>query len=916
MIEQCSVFDGYNEIFKFNKKSSESEVKIANGKQIKEERKFKNNLSFRQTNTFTFDITRRWAKFRLLAFSSIPMKKEEEIIIDVNLLLTTDTKKKEAKCKVEKDVKLSKDELQVPVSFNCEINNIEFDNTNNNCFGVEIIESETIASIPKDKKLCNPKKVDKLISMGKMQQIIGDKTIPAFNSTSIDTTGSISLGTFSIVGKPLDNIEKEYKFNITLVSGENALCTLPKTNKGVNAKIDCVLDGIIDKNKISIPQTTILNGYDELFTINKISTERKVSCVNGKLKKINKQFERKISFRQISHFKPSEKKVSFTLSVFLLDNMKKGKEINIDVNIKKGKNEFISKTAKCILNEEIKLSSKEKQIASDFNCSVENIENPNTIESLELISSDDIIGIPSNPNMTNPIKVDKLIESGEIIDYTLKENKIVIPPIFKTSSFISLGCKSTGVFKLKGQFDKKVEHFRFNLPLSYPSIDTRCDVPEAKEGEEVELTCKTKSQFSNSKIIIGHSTISKNDSEVISLLPISSDNEISCDNFISVHTKKMEKKYKSPFSFRQTQKFKNDKGKIEFSIFAFKTEQFKNQKDITIKVRLIKNSKLRYLEESSPINIGCSAASLIKDPVEFSCGLKTDNNVEGVLITDSNDMSGIPSNLELSNPSKVDLLIKNGTVKDCNKNCDLPTFSDGKVNTEKCDCGTINLNGKINGKIKDGSIFNLNISPESYGDCNISVNKEVIECYNKEEIEDSKIIIPETVIQEKENKTDLFKLKGIISDSDDISCSINGNLHTDEIRIPSMPSESTESDIISSESTESDTQSSETTDLALSSEKESETTESNTTSSESNTINNGTTNDNNMPGFIKKKNSGLSGGAIAAIVICCSVILITIIALLILAKSCKAGSSNFTTISTIENSSNLDNTVKIKLPSS
>ena len=34
-----------------------------------------------------------------------------------------------------------------------------------------------------------------------------------------------------------------------------------------------------------IPQTTIFNGYDEYFSINKISNERKVSCANGKLKK-------------------------------------------------------------------------------------------------------------------------------------------------------------------------------------------------------------------------------------------------------------------------------------------------------------------------------------------------------------------------------------------------------------------------------------------------------------------------------------------------------------------------------------------------------------------------------------------------------------------------------------------------------
>ena len=478
-----------------------------------------------------------------------------------------------------------------------------------------------------------------------------------------------------------------------------------------------------------------------------------------KIKKINKQLERKIFFRQISHFEPSEKSLAFTLSIFCLDNMEKGQEINVDIIIKNDKNEFISKKAKCILNEEIKLSSKDKQIASDFTCSIDNIENPNKIESLELITSDDIMGIPSNPNMTNPIEVDKLIESEEVIDYTLKDNINIIPPIFETNSLISLGCKSTGIFKLKGKFDKKIEHFRFDLPLSFPSVDTRCDVPEAKEGEEVELTCKTKSQFSNSKIIIEHSTITKNNSEVISLLPISSDNEISCNDFISVQTKKMGEIFRAPFSFRQTQKFNNDKGKVEFTLFAYKTEHYKDQKEIKVKGRLIKDE-----EESSILNIVCSAVSLSKDPVEFSCGFETDNNVKGVIILDSNELSGIPSNSDFSNPSKIDLLIKNGTVKDCYNNCDLPTFNEGKINIEKCDSGIINLIGKINGNIVDGSIFNLNISPESYGDCSISVSEEVIECYNKEEIENSKIVIPETVIQNKENTTDLFKLKGIISE--------------------------------------------------------------------------------------------------------------------------------------------------------
>jgi len=258
--------------------------------------------------------------------------------------------------------------------------------------------------------------------------------------------------------------------------------------------------------------------------------------------------------------------------------MNKGKEINMNINIKKTNNEVLLKIGKCILNADIINASKEKQIPSDFDCSIDNIENPEKIESIELVSSDEITGIPSDPLMINPMEVDKLIASGNLSDFTLNENKNIIPPIFKTSSLISLGCKSTGEFKLKGKFDQNIKHFRFNLPLSYPAIDTRCNVPEANAGEEVELTCKTKSKFSNSKIIIEQSTFSKNYSEVISLLPISSDNEISCDDFVNVNNKKMEKNIKHHIHLDKHKNLKIIKEILSFHYLHIKLKIMKTKK--------------------------------------------------------------------------------------------------------------------------------------------------------------------------------------------------------------------------------------------------------------------------------------------------------------------------------------------------
>ena len=222
----------------------------------------------------------------------------------------------------------------------------------------------------------------------------------------------------------------------------------------------------------------------------------------------------------------------------------------------------------------------------------------------------------------------------------------------------------------------------------------------------------------------------------------------------------MEKKYRAPFSFRQTQKFKNNKGKIDFSILCAKTEHFKNEKEIKVKGRLIKDKRLRSLEEeiSSPIDIDCTAKTITTDPVEFGCSLIGDPNTNGIIIFDSEELSGIPNSKLLTNPSEVDNLILAGKEKDCStQDCSLPTFSEGKLDNSLCDEGIINIKGEIDGDITDGSIFNLDISPESYGDCNISINTKTIECYNKEEIEDNKIIIPETIIRNKDSNVFSWK---------------------------------------------------------------------------------------------------------------------------------------------------------------
>ena len=703
--------------------------------------------------------------------------KDDEITVDVNILIGIDSQKEEATCKVENDKTTSGE--QVPVTLLCEVSNLELEE-GEECTGVEIEDSEELSGIPEDPVLSNPKKTDKLIASGEIEEATEEVSIPEFNATEIDTSVSISEGVFTIKGKPLGEIEKELVFDITLLSGETATCTLPKSDKGADVEIECTLDGTIEDSKIMIGQTTVLIDQKEAFILDKISTETKVSCSNGKLKEMTEKLDNKISFRQMSHFKPSGNTVSFIFSAFVIENMPKGKEITMDVNLEKESEQFLSETATCTLTAEVTGASEDVQVPADFDCTVTDVPNAEEVKGLEITSCEEVNGIPEDLNMTNPATIDAMIESEEILDFTLEENKAIIPPTFKPSSFGSVGCRSSGVFSIKGKFDKVIDkHFKFNLPLSYPSIETRCTVPEAKGGEEVETECKTKSPFSSSKIIIEQSTIQKENSEVMSILSSSSEEEISCEDFFSVSKKKMRKKFKSPFSFRRIQNFKNTNGRITFSLFVFKTDNYQNEKTIEIEVKLIKSSALRHLEEFIPAYIDCTADSTSDDPLKFDCSTNAESDVNGVIIIDSNDLMGIPSNETLCNPVLVDSLIQEGVLKDCNTgSCSLPIFSKSQFSDSVCNDGIIDITGDIEGTIPDGAIFNLSIYPDSFGDCNITLDSKKINCFNKEEIDIQPIMIEEATVTNM-NGTELFLLKGgVKSDDDDLSCAINDNLHS------------------------------------------------------------------------------------------------------------------------------------------
>ena len=285
---------------------------------------------------------------------------------------------------------------------------------------------------------------------------------------------------------------------------------------------------------------------------------------------------------------------------------------------------------------------------------------------------------------------------------------------------------------------------------------------------------------------------------------------------------------------------KKKNGVISFILYVLKKAEANIPKKVEIKVGLVKGNGRRRLDSGNdltPVNMDCNVDSTDSDTVPLTCSGNGDSSGAGVVILDSDDISGIPLDENSSNPAVVDDLINKKIVKDCSNGCSLPNVTNGKFDDLS---STIYIKGDMDDGIKNSSIFNLSIFPDSYGDCQINTDTKLIECYNKEEIENSQVLIEETVVKDLDGK-DLFFLKGgVTSNSDDISLLINDDVHSKEEDTPQTNPSS------SSNSTEQTT-----------------TTPSSPASSVKKNFNNKA-----------NENKGLSGGAIAGIVIACAVAVI------------------------------------------
>ena len=119
MIGQCSVLDGYKEIIKINKISTEKEVTVGNGKEIKSKKLYNVDLSFGQVNKF--DVKTEEISFTFIGFTTEPLNKDKNISMIVNLIKNeNELVEEEAICIALENVE-PKDGKQLKAEFECKV---------------------------------------------------------------------------------------------------------------------------------------------------------------------------------------------------------------------------------------------------------------------------------------------------------------------------------------------------------------------------------------------------------------------------------------------------------------------------------------------------------------------------------------------------------------------------------------------------------------------------------------------------------------------------------------------------------------------------------------------------------------------------------------------------------------------------
>ena len=792
----------------------------------------------------------------------------------MNLIYTNGTRQSsntEAKCTTQD---ITEGTSSVRAKFSCTIENLEGD-----YYSLRYNYSTNISGTPNDEISLDPVMTTKYKSSSE------EKIIPAFTPISINHISCQSTGIFTISGNLTEKLSQLNKFIIPLTYPEGITLSC-ELNQDQNL-IECKADREIINKMIIIEQTIIKQGTEDYFNLKSIKSQDELICSNGALKDSVKKENSIISFRQVSHFENSNNEISFYLISLVSEKLDKGKNITINVNI----NENEEKPINCILEDSI--NPQQGQTQGNFLCSVnknqnelwKNVNYQNI--SVSVSPNNDIIsGVDSlDETSSNPSKTDDEIEKikekkqknetvnslTEVVDYyseSIEVNTLTLNNINMDS------CNTTGQLTLTGLFLSDIEKdINFDLPLTYPNTELKCELKEVEKNTETSIKCKVQNEFKSvESIVIEPRLIKKKNQELFYIQgkTFNFTEKKSCGKYETIKKQIIQNRQNSGIYYGLMGNLVMVNQVIQFFMALTRKSTdytFENIYNFTTDVTLSTRRNLRILDETTVSDVevscklnqsltldltggyNCNSGSVSTQGTPLSLELNTDK-VDGISGIEKANLQTL-SNIDYSNKTNLETINS------------LPEVTIKNINGDSCyENGQYIISGTISDTSNLESAYsNVEIPfslPESTGLCEIEINKnsKVINmtCENSEKFDISQIIIDRSLIQDSEGNY-IFIINSY-STSEQFACDISLN----SVKLNTTNIESTNSTTPSDSSSTTSPTSSPTSPVA----------------------------ETDIPYYIKPRKTGgsLPGGAIAGIAIAC---LIAVAAILIIISLLRKG---------------------------
>ena len=760
------------------------------------------SLSYYQINNFDYNKSTKTIKFNLSVLTSEgQIKTNDTINIYVNLIHTNGTRDSlatESECTCQN---IESNTGSITGTFLCTINNLKDD-----YYSLRYNSSANISGVPDDEIDLDPVLTDKYKNKNEK------KIIPTFTIESIKHDSCKTSGVFTITGTLSAKLDQSIKFNFPLTYPEGITSSC-EFNQEQN-EIECKVDREINNKIIVIEQRIIKQGTEDYFNLKSITSKEEITCLNGALQDSIKIENITISFRQVSHFEKSSNGFSFYLIALVSEKLEKGKKITINVNVNDQKED---KPVDCILEDSVAPSKGQTQ--GNFLCSVD--KNKNT-EWKDINMNDISVSISPNNDMisgvsdldettANPSKTDEKIKNikeklsknetvnalTNVIDYYSDEVEI---NTLMLNNINMDKCDSKGQLTLTGTFSADIEgSVNFNLPLTYPSAEIKCELKNIKKNIKTDIKCKAQTEIKSiQNIIIEPRLIKKKNQELFYIQgkTFNLTKETSCAKYDTIKKQLIEKRQTTGIFFGFIGKFQMVNKIITFFMaLTRKSNQFLFQSSyyFTSKFTFSIRRYLRNLDENtySDVEITCNLNNSLTLELTggYNCQSES-SNYQGnptSLEIETDQVEGISGIEKINSPTNSTLHYSN--KDNLQKINGLPEVTIDSINGDTCsENGQYNITGTISDVSNLEDIYtNVEItlsSPESTGLCKIEIDKEdktiIMTCDNRDKFGISQIILDRSLIQDSEGNY-IFIINSYTS-PEQFSCDISLNsIKTEEV---------------------------------------------------------------------------------------------------------------------------------------